>query len=228
MAAGELLYDLLSVSAFALGRAIDEMFKLPLDPERLSVGRAGACLGRIRALQGDVATAFPELVRRDRERRVGIEAAEQRLAACLADAHRLERDGQIAEAIAVYEQFSAAETTPEHTDLVARQIERLKVWPPSDDGPDLPPWNAALAHVGALAASDLDAIDQALLAETTRHFRKVAMVIATVMSSGLREQLPGIPDVFYALRIIRLVKLGQLEAQGDLRRMRYSEVRRPG
>jgi hypothetical protein len=227
MAAGELLYDLLSVSAFALERAIAEMFKLPLDPERSSVGRAGSCIGQIRVLQRDVAGAFPDVVRRDLERKLAFEAAEQRLAACLADAHRLVRGGQIAEAIAVYEQFVLAETSPEHRGLAAEQIERLRARPHDDDGPDLPPWNAALAHVGALATSELEAIDQALLAETTTQFRKVAFVVARVICSQLGEQLPEIPDVFYAQRVIRLVKLGQLEAQGNLRRMRYSEVRRP-
>jgi len=96
-----------------------------------------------------------------------------------------------------------------------------------DDGaPDLRPADAALAHVAALAAAELDTIDQALLAAATRRFRKVAFVVATVIRQ-LAGQLPPLPDVFYAQRVIRLVKLGQLEAQGDLQRMRYGEVRRP-
>jgi hypothetical protein len=34
-------------------------------------------------------------------------------------------------------------------------------------------------------------------------------------------------DLFYAQRVTRLVAAGQLEATGDLGRMRYSEVRLP-
>jgi len=35
----------------------------------------------------------------------------------------------------------------------------------------------------------------------------------------------GVPDVYYARRVAELVAMGKLEAQGDLRRMRFNEVR---
>jgi hypothetical protein len=41
---------------------------------------------------------------------------------------------------------------------------------------------------------------------------------------ALNHQFPGIPDVFYSLRIKHLVKSGTLEAAGNLNRMRFSEV----
>ena len=39
------------------------------------------------------------------------------------------------------------------------------------------------------------------------------------------ERLAGIPDRFYAMRVRALVEAGVLEAQGNLQRMRFSEVR---
>jgi len=74
--------------------------------------------------------------------------------------------------------------------------------------------------------SQLEDIDRALLAAARPHFQKVALVVAIAMRQ-LAQQLPAIPDAVYAQRIIRLVEQGQLESQGDLRRMRFSEVRLP-
>ena len=39
------------------------------------------------------------------------------------------------------------------------------------------------------------------------------------------DQYLDIPDVFYSQRIRELVSGGQLQAQGNLHRMRFSEVR---
>jgi hypothetical protein len=227
MATGELLYDLLSVSTLVLARITREVIDVPLEPVRSNVERVGAWFREIRALQEEVARAFPAMVRPDPAREVELGAEERRLATCLIEAHRLERNGQSAEAVAAYQAFLLAETSLERRSIVAGEIERILEQPPDDKVPDLRPWESALVHVGALATSELEAIDQALLAATTKHFRKVAFVVATAFHQ-LADQLPPIPDVFYAQRVIRLVKLGQLEAQGNLRRMRYSEVRRPG
>jgi Protein of unknown function len=43
----------------------------------------------------------------------------------------------------------------------------------------------------------------------------------------LGHEFPGIPDVFYSLRIKHLVESGAIEAAGNLDRMRYSEIRIP-
>jgi hypothetical protein len=40
-----------------------------------------------------------------------------------------------------------------------------------------------------------------------------------------KVRLPGIPDSFYAERVRLLVECGKLLAEGDLRFMRYSEVK---
>jgi Protein of unknown function len=73
------------------------------------------------------------------------------------------------------------------------------------------------------APSEIEDIDRELLDAASAQFQKVAAIVGRVWSK--RKDQP-LPDVFYAQRVIRLVKLGKLEAQGDLRRMRYSEVRR--
>lgn len=44
----------------------------------------------------------------------------------------------------------------------------------------------------------------------------------------LGSQFPGVPDVFYAQRVRRLVEAGAIEAVGDLNRIRYSEIRIAG
>jgi TPR repeat protein len=41
------------------------------------------------------------------------------------------------------------------------------------------------------------------------------------------DSFPGLPDVYFAQRIIHLVDTGALESQDNLRRMRFSEVRKP-
>ena len=104
--------------------------------------------------------------------------------------------------------------------------ERLREAVPDDSPPDLLPSDAYLARIGALAPSELEEIDRALQAAASEHFQSVAVLVATAMAK-VSERLPSIPDVFYAQRVIRLVKLEQLEAHGDLERMQYSEVRLP-
>ena len=50
------------------------------------------------------------------------------------------------------------------------------------------------------------------------------MVVGITMPS-LSIRLPGIPDVFYGMRVRKLVEDGVLGSQGNLARMRLSEVR---
>ena len=90
---------------------------------------------------------------------------------------------------------------------------------------DLTPEQAKL--VGQLTDAEVQAIDNALLANTCDRWRKVARVVGTTMME-LPNPVVGIPDVYYSRRVQKLVKEGFLEAQGNLSYMRYSEVRRPG
>lgn len=80
--------------------------------------------------------------------------------------------------------------------------------------------------VSALTEDDITAIDDAILAEARVHWLKVAMVVAKAMDAYPGEYLE-IPDLFYGQRVRELVLKGKLIAQGNVSRMRYSEVRLP-
>ena len=51
--------------------------------------------------------------------------------------------------------------------------------------------------------------------------------MAELTIGELSERFPNIPDVYYAQRVRRLVAVGELESQGNLEYMGYSEVRLP-
>jgi hypothetical protein len=82
-----------------------------------------------------------------------------------------------------------------------------------------------LNRVKALSDSEIKSIDEALLGNSNEEWRKVARVVGSAMTE-LKETHEGIPDVFFADRIKILVEQGLLESQGNLNRMRFSEVRR--
>ena len=73
-----------------------------------------------------------------------------------------------------------------------------------------------------------DAIDQAILSIVGDRWRKVAMVIARV-ADQMGSDLPDGDDRYdlVAQRIEVLVLDGRLVAQGDIKKWRFSEVRRP-
>ena len=81
------------------------------------------------------------------------------------------------------------------------------------------------ATVNALTPADIMAIDDALLGAISSNWSKVAMVLAKQMKSR-----PGVPDdvplEFYWNRLCNMVARGELDSQGNLRRARFSEVRR--
>lgn len=81
-------------------------------------------------------------------------------------------------------------------------------------------------RVSRLTQEDLWEMDRLLLAQSAREWRKVAHIVGMAISE-LSERLPDVPDVYYAQRVRRLVAVGELESQGDLAYMRYSEVRLP-
>jgi len=92
--------------------------------------------------------------------------------------------------------------------------------------PDPPLTPEEQARVAQLSEGELQSIDDALLANATRRWRKVAMVVGMTMMHD-RNPAPGIPDIFFAQRVRRLVERGLLESQGNLEFMRFSEVRLP-
>lgn len=94
----------------------------------------------------------------------------------------------------------------------------------NEDPPDLPLTHYDQKRYDALSVNELMEIDSALLAKCRNYFRKVAMVVgSTMMSPSFRERDPS--DTCYAMRVKELVSQGQLESDGNLNYMRYSEVR---
>lgn len=80
------------------------------------------------------------------------------------------------------------------------------------------------ARVVKLSQAELALIDKALLSQVSGDWRKVARVVGMAILS-MRDLPSDVPDAFFAKRVGLLVESGQLESQGDLRRMRFSEVR---
>ena len=95
-----------------------------------------------------------------------------------------------------------------------------------DVKPDPPLTPEQAMRVSRLKQPDLWEIDRILLAHSTTTWRKVARIVGTTIGE-LSERFPGIPDVYYAQRVRRLVAVGELESQGNLEYMRFSEVRLP-
>ena len=79
----------------------------------------------------------------------------------------------------------------------------------------------------ALSTAELEAIDLAILKEAGPRWSKVARIVGNLMF-GWPEFPKTIPAQLYVQRIERLAGRGDLESAGDLRRIRYSEVRLSG
>jgi hypothetical protein len=92
--------------------------------------------------------------------------------------------------------------------------------------PELPLTEEQQARIDELTADHLRAIDEALLANASSQWRKVARVVGSVVS-GNSDNIPKLPDIFFAERVRKLVAAGKLESQGNLNYMRFSEVRLP-
>ena len=83
-----------------------------------------------------------------------------------------------------------------------------------------------LANVARLTPSDIEKIDKHLLSNTISQWRKTARVVAEAMSH-LKQEFPAVPDIFNGQRVMALAEKGLVESQGNLQRMRYSEIRLP-
>jgi len=82
------------------------------------------------------------------------------------------------------------------------------------------------AVAARLTAVELRDIDAAIIASCRPRWNKLVMV-ASRTSDAIGGRFPDFSDLFYCERIAQLVGRGSLEAQGDLRYMRFSEVRLP-
>ena len=88
--------------------------------------------------------------------------------------------------------------------------------------PPLTPQQREVAN--KLSAEAIEEIDAMLLSQASNRYRKVARIVGCSLLE-LKDKYPGLPDVFYSERVQALVKSGRLEAQGNLRYMRYSEIK---
>ena len=125
--------------------------------------------------------------------------------------------GKLGRSIGLLEEFQAPifEKYPELMPAAARQ-ERVE--------PRLT--DEQKEFVSKLSEEQLKNIDNALLSYANKRFQKVAMIVAMfIAESNLHSS--EIPDVFYAQRIAELSNKGLLESQGNLKLMRFSEVRIP-
>ena len=96
-----------------------------------------------------------------------------------------------------------------------------------DDIPEDPPLSPEQKKlVAKLSPEDIKNIDATLMHNITDQWRKVARVIGTTMKD-LEGDYYVLPDLFYGERVRALKKRNLFESQGDLRKMRYSEVRLP-
>ena len=98
------------------------------------------------------------------------------------------------------------------------------MYKPNDFQPDLPLTEAEAELIRSLPKATVALIDTTVLSQASANWRKVAMVVAQTMMD-LEARVGPLPDVYFAQRVRHLVETGQLESQGDLARMRYSEVR---
>lgn len=83
------------------------------------------------------------------------------------------------------------------------------------------------AFAGALSPEQVTAIDERLLRQSSKEQRKVARVISDALAdAGLDAWDDGCLE-FHARRVILLAHAGHLEAFGNVRKPRWSEVRLP-
>jgi hypothetical protein len=94
-----------------------------------------------------------------------------------------------------------------------------------DDDLSVPLDNEDMEAIAALSVSEVAAIDQAILSTLTDRWQKTAMIIGRAMYA-YPDRFDDIPDVFYGQRVLQLASDGLLSSQGNLRRMRFSEVRK--
>ncbi|MEE9344701.1 MAG: DUF3658 domain-containing protein [Methylococcales bacterium] len=80
--------------------------------------------------------------------------------------------------------------------------------------------------VNFLSEEDRDKIDQWLLKNISSNWQKVAMVVAkAIEESDQNDELTDVPDIYFGMRVEELVKKGKIISQGNLKKMRFSEVK---
>jgi hypothetical protein len=96
----------------------------------------------------------------------------------------------------------------------------------NDDRLPASPTTEEAALTDALGPVGVASVDEALVGAAQRRWSKVARIVVDAIKAGGfatdEEQVQ-----LHIRRIIALVEAGRLEAQGNLRRPRFSEVRLP-
>ena len=93
-----------------------------------------------------------------------------------------------------------------------------------DDDANAPLDAEDIRAIAALSAADISAIDQAILAQLNHRWQKTAFVVTKAMYA-YPDRYDDIADVFYGQRVIGLADAGLIETIGNLRQMRFSEIR---
>lgn len=106
--------------------------------------------------------------------------------------------------------------------LVARPT--LPKRPDSDDDLSAVLEDDELEAIAALTDADKAAIDAAILSQLNDRWQKTAMVVARAMYA-YPGKYDAVPYVFYGQRVLALAQDSVIEAHGNLRRLRFSEVR---
>ncbi|MCX7220995.1 MAG: DUF3658 domain-containing protein [Burkholderiales bacterium] len=114
-----------------------------------------------------------------------------------------------------------------HIGILGRSIgliRELKPPPPWQDWsiPELT--QEEIEDVSEITNEELEAIDLALLSYSNHQFQKVARIVGIFMTESKLHKA-GIPDIFYSQRIEALCDKGLFEFKGNLKFMRYCEVR---
>jgi len=103
-----------------------------------------------------------------------------------------------------------------------REIDLQMMHLDTQDEPDLT--QAQKDLVAKLSTDQVAKIDHEILSIASNRFLKVSFIVGTVMGYS-SASVKGIPDVYYSQRIAHLVAIGKLESQGNMKNMRYSEVK---
>jgi hypothetical protein len=96
-----------------------------------------------------------------------------------------------------------------------------------DDNDELPlvPDEAEAELASRLGEDGVRAIEEALVSHARAHWLKVARVVIDALKAGGFPVAEDGPIQLHVRRVIALVDSEKLEAQGNLRRPRWSEVR---
>ena len=80
--------------------------------------------------------------------------------------------------------------------------------------------------IQALSESEVKLIDNWLMSFATNNYQKVAMLVAKSLKlSDENNLITDVPDIYFGIRVEGLVEKHLLEGEGDLTKMRSSEVR---